>query len=56
MKSTNPKVKFMEYDWYAGEWSGNCGACGLDLYAPTKSIYLMQYNRHTHSKDCLGGW
>ncbi len=54
--SKNPRVKFMTYDFFGDEWSGNCGACALDLYAPTKGEYLMQYSRHTHSKNCLGGY
>ena len=46
----------MNYDFFADEWSGGCGACGTELFAPTKSEYIMQFSIHTHSKDCLGGW
>jgi len=55
-KSKNPLIKYMSYDFFAEEWSGNCGACKKDLFAPTKGEYLLQYTMHTHSKDCLGGW
>ena len=54
--TTNPKIKLMSYDFFGDEWSGNCGACGIDLYAPTKGEYLIQYSKHTHSNNCLGGW
>ena len=50
------KVKHMTYDFFAEEWSGECGACGSEMYAPTKSEYLISFSLHTHSKDCLGGW
>lgn len=53
---TNTRVKIMSYDWYSEEWSGNCGACGLDLFAPTKGEYLLSYTIHAHSNDCLGGY
>jgi hypothetical protein len=46
----------MTYDFFGEEWHGNCGACFKDFYAPTKSEYLMQLQRHTKSVDCLGGW
>ena len=46
----------MKYDFFEGDWSGNCGACGKDFYAPTKSEYLMQYTKHTKSINCLGGY
>ena len=46
----------MTYDFFGEEWSGRCGACGLDLYAPTKGAWLVQFSMHTHSKDCLGGY
>jgi hypothetical protein len=52
----NPKIKYMTYDFYAGEWSGSCGACGTDLFAPTKSEYQLQFSKHTHSDKCLGGY
>jgi len=54
--STNPRIKFMTYDFFGDEWHGNCGACYKDFYAPNKSEYLMQVQKHTRSKDCLGGW
>lgn len=54
--STNPLIKYMTYDFFGDEWSGNCGACYKDFYAPTKTEYLMQYAKHTRSKDCLGGY
>ena len=52
----NPKIKYMTYDFYAEEWYGNCGACFTDLFAPTKSEYLLQFSKHTHSNKCLGGY
>lgn len=52
----NRKIKPMTYDFFGEEWSGNCGACYKDLFAPTKSEYLIQYSLHTHSKECLGGY
>lgn len=54
--TTNPDIKIMSYDFFNEEWSGNCGACRKEFYAPTKSEYLMQYTKHTHSNYCLGGW
>ena len=54
--STNPRIKIMDYNFFEEEWSGNCGACQKEFYAPTKSEYLMQYVRHTKSINCLGGW
>jgi hypothetical protein len=46
----------MTYDFFAEEWSGSCGACGTELFAPTKGEYLMSFSIHTHSDKCLGGW
>ena len=46
----------MTYDFFAGEWSGKCGACKQEMYAPTKGEYLVAFALHTHSKNCLGGW
>jgi hypothetical protein len=54
--SKNPRIKYMTYDFFEGDWSGNCGACGKDFYAPTKSEYLMQQIKHTRSINCLGGY
>ena len=53
---TNPSIKYMTYNFFEEEWSGNCGACQKEFYAPTKSEYLMQYARHTKSINCLGGY
>ena len=53
---TSPRIKYMTYDFFGDEWHGNCGACYKDFYAPTKSEYLMQYIKHTKSKNCLGGY
>jgi len=52
----NKLVKIMSYNFFEGEWAGNCGACLKDLYAPTKGEYLLNYTIHTHSDDCLGGY
>ena len=46
----------MTYDFFAEEWSGKCGACGVDLFAPSKGEYLLNYSLHTHSDKCLNGW
>ena len=46
----------MKYDFFGQEWSGKCGACGTELYAPTKGEYIVQFSYHTHSDECLGGW
>lgn len=46
----------MNYDFFAEEWSGQCGACGFWLYAPTKSEYNYSRWIHTHSDQCLGGY
>ena len=46
----------MTYDYMAGEWFGKCGACKMELFAPTKSEYIMNRITHTHSNDCLGGY
>ena len=46
----------MTYDFFAGEWSGKCGACKTELFAPSKGAYLVQFALHTHSDKCLGGW
>jgi len=54
--TTNPRIKIMTYDFFGDEWSGNCGACQKELYAPTKGEYILQYSKHTKSKDCLGGY
>ena len=46
----------MTYDFMAQEWYGACGACGTEIFAPTKGEYIVSYSKHTHSKNCLGGW
>lgn len=46
----------MNYDIEGDEWYGSCGACNLELFAPTKTMYALQYRRHTKSKNCLGGY
>jgi hypothetical protein len=46
----------MKYDFFAEEWSGKCGACNTELFAPTKGEYLLSFSIHTHSDDCLGGY
>lgn len=53
--SAGPR-QMMSYDFFAGEWSGQCGACGTWMYAPSKGAYLVQYSLHTHSDKCLGGY
>jgi hypothetical protein len=46
----------MTYDFFADEWYGKCGACKTELYAPNKYAYWKQWEMHTHSQECLGGW
>lgn len=47
--------KGMLYDFFAREWSGQCGACGYEIYAPNKKDYNRTRLSHTR-KDCLGGY
>ena len=56
VSGTNPKIKFMTYDFFGGEWHGNCGACYKDFYALTKSEYILQITKHTKSNTCIGGY
>lgn len=46
----------MKYDFFGEEWSGKCRACNTELFAPTKYDYLVAFNIHTHSDQCLGGY
>ena len=46
----------MTYDFFGQEWYGKCGACGTELFAPTKYDYVKSFRIHTKSVDCLGGW
>lgn len=47
--------KGMLYDFFAKEWTGQCFACGEELYAPSKKEYTK--NRLYHSRNvCLGGY
>lgn len=50
--------KGFQYDFYAEEWSYECGACGTAFYAPTKNDMKYIWNRHIDISrdDCLGGW
>ena len=43
------------YDFFAGEWSFSCGACGSELFAPTRNDLRYNHWKHTH-ETCLGGW
>lgn len=43
----NPKIKYMTYDFYAGEWYGNCGACFTDLFAPQNQNICYNF-QNTH--------
>jgi hypothetical protein len=47
--------KGMRYDFFGGEWSGFCGACGEELYAPNKKEYIKNRLYHTRN-ECLGGY
>ena len=44
-----------KYDFFAGDWSANCGACGVALDAPKRDIMYLVYTYHTRN-ECLGGW
>lgn len=44
-----------QYDPLAGEWAFMCGACGHELFAPTKTHLRRSHLIHT-TKYCLGGW
>jgi hypothetical protein len=47
--------KGMRYDFFAGEWTGACFACGEEFYAPNKKDYTR--TRLSHSRnECLGGY
>jgi len=49
-------MKYMTYGFFAKEWSGECGACGTELFAPTQGAYIVNHSAHTHSNKCLGGY
>jgi len=49
-------MRYMTYDFFAQEWTGECGACGFELFAPTKAAYNESRWIHTHSDQCLGGY
>jgi hypothetical protein len=48
--------KGFQFDFFAEEWSHTCGACGEELYAPTRKHLEGNFWIHTHSNNCLGGW
>lgn len=43
------------YDWFAGEWSMNCGCCGQLICAPTKKTIIRTRLYHTRN-ECLNGY
>lgn len=45
--------KGMMYDFFGREWTGQCLACGEELYAPSKKEYTK--NRLYHSRNICGG-
>lgn len=47
--------KGMRYDFFAREWTGECGCCGVELYAPNKKDYIRTRLSHTRN-ECLGGY
>ena len=54
---TNKYANFkgMRYDFFAREWTGQCLACGEELYAPSKKEYTK--NRLYHTRNiCIGGY
>ena len=48
--------KGFQYDFFAQEWSHTCGACGYELFTPTKADMQYNYWTHTRSDQCLGGY
>jgi len=56
MSSILNKSRGFQYDFFAQEWSHECGACGEELYAPTKKHLEGNFWIHTHSNNCIGGW
>lgn len=48
--------KGFKFDFEADEWYHICGACGTEICTPTLKDLRHNFNVHTHSKDCLGGW
>lgn len=54
--NVNVNVAGFNYDPNAEEWSHQCGACGTELYAPTRLDLLHNFQQHTKSDDCLGGY
>ena len=49
------KSKGFIYDFFAGEWSVNCGCCGYLICAPTKKTIIRTRLYHTRN-ECLGGY
>lgn len=47
--------KGMQYNFFTKEWTGNCGCCDEELFAPTKKIYKKIRLFHTRN-ECLGGY
>lgn len=56
MSSILNKNRGFQYDFFAEEWYYECGACGEELYAPTKKHLEGNFWIHTHSNNCIGGW
>ena len=44
-----------KYDFFAKEWSTQCGCCKEELYAPTKKTMIKTRLYHTRNL-CLGGY
>lgn len=47
--------KAMRYDFFAREWTGYCGCCNKELYAPNKKDFIKNRLYHTRN-ECLGGY
>jgi len=47
--------KGMRYDFFGKEWSGTCGCCGEQIYAPNKKDYIRTRLYHTRNL-CTGGY
>lgn len=47
--------KWMRYDFFAREWTGQCACCNLALYAPSKKEFIKNRLFHTRN-ECLGGY
>ncbi len=43
------------YDFFAREWSMNCGCCNEELFAKTRKMLVKIRLYHTRN-ECMGGY